>query len=593
MDHDIVHYIEISAHPQSSQEIRAEALTILDHFMTSNVEDEINFYNNQSSNLENINYNQHGFNSFNQNYTNPCYEWAQRVIHERICLDITGQTLDVYNQSNNVNNVGPPTATVTLYALRCLSYTLDKCWNSWSEDKRMCIRDEILNYMTYPENSQGNGHRPSCERYVKEKIAAILSDVAERIYPQLWSTFLDDMQKVSGVGSLYSTEIVIRTLKTISEDCVDGDFNSKLPTKRRTQILKTFSVELPPLTPVFLQTLVEHYQTKNESGVRIVQAIVELFGSLANHLNIHTLLYLESNQIENNTKKDPILLQTLFQLALEHPIYSLQAIDVLKTILTRKCDNNLQREAFLSILQQGLQSLITEGREIWECIEYCDIVANLINTFLTQNLSILIDNERRYLDVNTDQGTTLHLFFQQIAHLFTNLPFYRSCNTLIFAFNTIFKEKKLSYASLLHQANNTNSNQVNFPIMIDLVPVILDQAINNCVKLHYDVDEGVFESDEVSGQPNLKAQEEFLDVEEHLNLNGIIRGSTVLLCNEIAKQYPLQSLLFLKEKVNTIFTKYGTAAKSSNNALDGDMVPLNYLDAAGRVTVESSVYLFI
>ncbi len=119
-------------------------------------------------------------------------------------------------------------------------------------------------------NGNGNGvHNDHESRFLAVKIAALIADIAIRDFPQRWTTFVSDLfvppeqggiwhipthengnngtsasasgatstPPSKGYGPMIGIKICLECLKVITEDCTDGDFNSKISTTRRNDVL--------------------------------------------------------------------------------------------------------------------------------------------------------------------------------------------------------------------------------------------------------------------------------------------------------------------------------------------------------------------
>lgn len=56
------------------------------------------------------------------------------------------------------------------------------------------------------------------------------------------------------------TPTALTALRNVAEDCVDADFNARLPTQRRTEILKQLNAELPDVLPRLFQVMARTYE---------------------------------------------------------------------------------------------------------------------------------------------------------------------------------------------------------------------------------------------------------------------------------------------------------------------------------------------
>lgn len=84
----------------------------------------------------------------------------------------------------------------------------------------------------------------SPNRSLRIKLAVAIANIAERQFPQLWPTFIDEMVIIWRSSPLERQEIVITALETMIVDCIDSDFNSFLPMARRQDIIAGFKLQL-------------------------------------------------------------------------------------------------------------------------------------------------------------------------------------------------------------------------------------------------------------------------------------------------------------------------------------------------------------
>eukprot|EP00980_Cylindrotheca_fusiformis_P027875 scaffold22560_cov135-Cylindrotheca_fusiformis.AAC.86 len=126
------------------------------------------------------------------------------------------------------------TIPAKLYACEILAALFKTEYTKLSDKERLTIRASLL--------SAARQLAPSPitdPRLLANKIASLLAALMVRDFPQRWTTCIDDL-----FGSLWSTEnpqmgvkICLEILKLVAEDCTDSDFNSKISTKRRNDIL--------------------------------------------------------------------------------------------------------------------------------------------------------------------------------------------------------------------------------------------------------------------------------------------------------------------------------------------------------------------
>ena len=81
-------------------------------------------------------------------------------------------------------------------------------------------------------------------RVVSRKLAAVLTGLILRDFPQRWTELPQDLfgQQQQQQSSLWATpngrSVVLEALKLVAEDCVDSDFNAQISNTRRTDVVK-------------------------------------------------------------------------------------------------------------------------------------------------------------------------------------------------------------------------------------------------------------------------------------------------------------------------------------------------------------------
>ena len=81
-------------------------------------------------------------------------------------------------------------------------------------------------------------------RFLCSKISQLMSDVAKLEWPHAWPVLIERLcAHLSGA----SAELSLGVLRTLAEDCTNADFNTSLPTPRRTAILQGLHRSLPTL----------------------------------------------------------------------------------------------------------------------------------------------------------------------------------------------------------------------------------------------------------------------------------------------------------------------------------------------------------
>ncbi len=145
------------------------------------------------------------------------------------------------------------------YALQCLAALLKHQWKAWDENVRKQFRVAVMELMETAGAPGGNNG----EVFMRERIALLVSGVGEKEYPQTWPGMLTDLAAIwttGGTAAPTPTIVALLALRNLAEDCVDSDFNSVLPTARRTDILRTLNMELPTVLPRLFALMAQTYE---------------------------------------------------------------------------------------------------------------------------------------------------------------------------------------------------------------------------------------------------------------------------------------------------------------------------------------------
>jgi len=152
-----------------------------------------------------------------------------------------------------------------LYALGVIQGFLKVGYNSLNESDRGQLRSSIVlaaRQLAMPVNGSSQKMNDST-RILALKIAALLADLALREFPQRWQTFVSDLFSPLSNGGIWfeagtdasgnttGVKICLECLKLITEDCTDSDYNARISTARRNDILlgmnEMSNLILPPL----------------------------------------------------------------------------------------------------------------------------------------------------------------------------------------------------------------------------------------------------------------------------------------------------------------------------------------------------------
>jgi Importin beta-related nuclear transport receptor len=199
---------------------------------------------------------------------------------ETLVLPVNGQHVDI-------------TASTKLYALGVLQTFLKTNYSKLdNEGDRLAIRNAVMmSARQLLSKCCSSGIQDVASenesRFLGVKIAALIADIATRDFPQRWTTFISDLfsppdkgglwyvpsdASISkGYGPLIGVKICLECLKIITEDCTDGDFNSKISTSRRNDVLIGLNEVNGQFLPLIFELISFQYSLVNNAKGTITE----------------------------------------------------------------------------------------------------------------------------------------------------------------------------------------------------------------------------------------------------------------------------------------------------------------------------------
>ncbi|GMH80393.1 hypothetical protein TL16_g08529 [Triparma laevis f. inornata] len=140
-----------------------------------------------------------------------------------------------------------------LYALLCLLYTTQNSYSSYSDSNRSAFRTQVLQIIAASNET---------DIIIVPKLATLLADISIRDFPNRWSQkdFMDSVRTLFTLNTTTAT-VVLSALRSLTEDCTDSDFNTKVSTTRRNDVLQGLNEISEMLLPLFHQFIQHHYST--------------------------------------------------------------------------------------------------------------------------------------------------------------------------------------------------------------------------------------------------------------------------------------------------------------------------------------------
>ena len=90
--------------------------------------------------------------------------------------------------------------------------------------------------------------------FIREKLAAIVADLAAREFPQRWPGMIEQLNAIASAGPALA-EVVAIALATLATDCSSADFNSRLPAVRRGEVLQGLTATADSYVQTFMTLL--------------------------------------------------------------------------------------------------------------------------------------------------------------------------------------------------------------------------------------------------------------------------------------------------------------------------------------------------
>ena len=151
-----------------------------------------------------------------------CDRYIQDLKQREECMTIMSRIL---SEDESICN-----QYVKQLALSVLNDWIKLWWNKLPDQRKGDVKqlamDLLSSNLSIHENSS-----------IRTKIAVIMSNVAERIFPQYWPTFMQEMVALWLSSPFSRQDVILKLLETVIVDSIDTDFNSILPTLRRQEIV--------------------------------------------------------------------------------------------------------------------------------------------------------------------------------------------------------------------------------------------------------------------------------------------------------------------------------------------------------------------
>ena len=164
----------------------------------------------------------------------------------QICMELMLHILSVESEAHN--------DFIRLLSLTILSDWVKMWWNKINESDQTIVKNSVLTLL-----HGAIGRSPM--RGLRTKLAVMISNIAVRSFPQLWSSFLEDMAGIvltTGTSNtIEQKEIAFMAIEFTSADAIDSDYCAAIPIERRQDILAGYRTKLPQLLAFSCQFLMQ------------------------------------------------------------------------------------------------------------------------------------------------------------------------------------------------------------------------------------------------------------------------------------------------------------------------------------------------
>jgi hypothetical protein len=151
-----------------------------------------------------------------------CDRYIQELKQREECMSIMSRILA--EDENTCNQY------IKLLSLSILNDWIKMWWNKLPEHGKVAVKQLALDLLSSNLAINENAS-------IRTKIAVILSNVVERVFPQYWPGFVKEMIELWVSSPFARQDVILKALETVIVDSVDADFNSALPTLRRQEIV--------------------------------------------------------------------------------------------------------------------------------------------------------------------------------------------------------------------------------------------------------------------------------------------------------------------------------------------------------------------
>ncbi len=421
------------------------------------------------------------------------------------------------------------TIQVHLYALQTLLSTLSKHYSSLNQSDRHTFRSRLLSLISKTLPSQ---------QVTIPKLASLLSDVILRDFPQRWTSLLDDLMSLFTTSSS-AAQIVLNAVTIVTEDCTDSDFNSKVATARRNDVLQGLNEISSRFLPTVYQFLQHHYNSllsPNQQSASPEESIKTLITAL-NMLHKFCIWMPLDWAYSPSHDFVSVFLHLLRESRGEINVLSATCLDSL-------CSRKLTPELYSHLLQALPQSIADANAHLptntiemlSNLLPYHSKISSALAHLLAFNVAKITDDKT--ITHPSTPPSNSHTILSTYLRLMVELTLHPSPIVAAMQLNTwilLCRDPQISRSPLLKPYSQT----------------LLQQYLRVVKHLNWDaVDDG---SDPLAPLYD----ESWCDVEDYENWLNNCRGLIGTLCRLLSSVDPVNCSAFLLSSVTSVLASHG------------------------------------
>jgi len=214
------------------------------------------------------------------------------------------------------------------------------------------------------------------------KIAVLLSSIAERTYPQLWPTMVDDFIQTWIHSTLPRQEVVVMCLEYVLTDSIDIDYGSVLSSQRKQDIIAGITSSQESLFNTsfhFLQHLTSEMNTYTDENM--LRAYVDPVSSLLGLLRVLAAVV----KIDDFcSPSHNFALQLVGLLSMGIPSLQMKLLEVLQVMV----QSTMGEDLFVEVLSAFAHcSIGTAGLELEDELQLQCQLASVLHCLLSHHVS--------------------------------------------------------------------------------------------------------------------------------------------------------------------------------------------------------------